>query len=67
MCIRDSRRDKHSEGTCTDTNVASHAQHAGKWLADLFADQAARRCQLPKGQVRPILKKYQILWQLHSA
>eukprot|EP00973_Karenia_brevis_P086733 12025915-Karenia_brevis.AAC.1 len=50
----------------TDEAIASKEQQAGNWLADSFADKGALACQLTDSEVRPIMKKDSVLWQMHS-
>eukprot|EP00973_Karenia_brevis_P040671 5627251-Karenia_brevis.AAC.1 len=50
----------------TDEALASKEQQIGNGLADRFADMGANTCQLTESERRPILKKDNVLWRLHS-
>eukprot|EP00973_Karenia_brevis_P000400 57406-Karenia_brevis.AAC.1 len=41
-------------------------QQVGNWLADHFAVAGAQGCQLTASEIRPILRKDRVLWQLQS-
>eukprot|EP00973_Karenia_brevis_P037639 5194239-Karenia_brevis.AAC.1 len=38
----------------------------GNWQADRFAEMGADACQLTESEIRPIMKKDSVLWQLQS-
>eukprot|EP00973_Karenia_brevis_P052416 7282589-Karenia_brevis.AAC.1 len=50
----------------TDEALATKEQQNGNWQADRFADRGAQACQLTEAEIRPILKKDSVLWQLQS-
>eukprot|EP00973_Karenia_brevis_P001678 228395-Karenia_brevis.AAC.1 len=50
----------------SDEAIATKEQQNGNWQADRFADMGAQACQLPEAEIRPILKKDRVLWQLQS-
>eukprot|EP00973_Karenia_brevis_P058683 8172861-Karenia_brevis.AAC.1 len=59
-------RIKNVKALTSDEALASKEQQAGNWLANKRADQGAQACQLTESEVRPIMKKDRVFWQLHS-
>eukprot|EP00973_Karenia_brevis_P078637 10915413-Karenia_brevis.AAC.1 len=46
--------------------LASKEQQNGNGQADRFADLGAQACQLTESEIRFIMKKDSVLWQLQS-
>eukprot|EP00973_Karenia_brevis_P059645 8302210-Karenia_brevis.AAC.1 len=59
-------RIKKVKAHTSDEALATKEQQDGNWQADKFADLGAQAAQLSEAEIRPILKKDSVLWQLQS-
>eukprot|EP00973_Karenia_brevis_P010930 1481954-Karenia_brevis.AAC.1 len=48
----------------SDEALASKEFENRNWQADTFAEMRADACQLTESEIRPIMKKDSVLWQL---
>eukprot|EP00973_Karenia_brevis_P022661 3118924-Karenia_brevis.AAC.1 len=59
-------RIKKVKAHTSDEALASKEVQNGNWQADRFADLGTQACQLTESEIRPIMKKDSVLWQLQS-